>query len=126
MHLKLDKSQFEWLVYDECYQIGQVQFIKRCTLVSSLTVCLFAGPFKINERILRNTEKVNKTIENNLYESNFKLDNWIEFYMSRANFESLLTLRQKLNLNVLRLVQLNIPTKSDEVVVLKLFNFFKK
>ncbi len=81
--MKLEKVPYDWLVYDEWNQVGNIQFIKRCTLVSSLTTCLFSGPVKINERILRNTESMKKTIDGVEFESNFKIDNWIEFFVSK-------------------------------------------
>ncbi len=56
------------------FQNSNIQFVKRCTLISSLTVCLFSGPIK-HSGLLKELDKIENTNE----QVNFKLDNWINF-----------------------------------------------
>ncbi len=66
-----ESEDFDWLVYDELVQNSELHYIKRSTLVSSLTICLFAGPLR--------HPGLFKEPEDQL--ANFKLDNWINFNM---------------------------------------------
>ena len=56
-------------------------YLKRCTLVSSLSVALFGAQLKVNEAFLKETEQLysQSTSSEQLY---LKLDNWIHFKVS--------------------------------------------
>ena len=62
-------------------QIGNLQYAKRCTLVSSIVVSVFSGQIKMNETSLKQIEsKFNDNGEDPTI--NYKLDNWIDFKIS--------------------------------------------
>lgn len=68
-------------------QIGNIQFIERCSLVSTLGIALFSGPMKLNEKsakIIRPDSNTNK-IE-------FKIENWLSLLMSMEVMEDFFTL----------------------------------
>ncbi len=74
-------SPYEWVVYDEMCQSGGLQYVKRCSAVSAVSVALFTGQLKMSESSFKAAEalfEVNSA-EPGLAEAWFKVDSWINF-----------------------------------------------
>ncbi len=69
-------SKYEWLIYDKMYQNSNLQYITRCTLIKSITVCLFTGPIK-HSSLFKDSADLNENENINL-----KIDNLINFDMN--------------------------------------------
>ena len=84
-------SHHEWLVYDEWFQnstssTNGVLFIKRCSLVSTLHVALFAGPMKLNEKAAKQQQQIQQQQQQETNENEtcsilpkLKIDNFLNF-----------------------------------------------
>ena len=76
-------SPYEWVVYDEMCQSGSLQYVKRCSAVSAVSVALFTGQLKMSESSFKAAEalfEVNSA-ESGLAEETtwFKVDSLINF-----------------------------------------------
>lgn len=78
---KLQNVPYDWIIYDDWIQNGSIQFIKRCTLVSSLTVGLFAGPIKLSEKLIKDFESA--LTSEGINQTNFKIDNWLSLSINK-------------------------------------------
>ena len=72
---------YEWIIYDEMCQAGSLQCVKRCTLVSAMSVALFTGQLRMNESSFKaawaSFDESDLLKEDD--ETSFKIDNWIHF-----------------------------------------------
>ena len=67
----------DWIAYERVCQVGNMQLLGRCTLVSSLCVALFAGPIKMADSLASSVASSNAQTNNSAQK--FKIDNWIAF-----------------------------------------------
>ncbi len=81
---KYDSIEYDWIIFDEMLQEGNLNYIKKCTMVSSLAVALFSGQLKTSEQTFKEIEtscKVDET--NNDHITHYKIDNWINFKVDK-------------------------------------------
>lgn len=120
----------DWLIYGELARAGPTAFANMCTLVSPVTVALFAGPQRLPLDALYEPQNARTTglgedsdseeeEESELQKCMLKLDDWISLKAEPEGGRLALHLRQKLQALFLR--RMNSPSKpwsqSDDAVI---------
>ncbi|XP_064474712.1 3'-5' RNA helicase YTHDC2-like isoform X2 [Ornithodoros turicata] len=120
----------DWLIYGEMTRVGPAAYAHVCTLVSPLTVALFAGPLRLPLDALHETQHgrldglaeesdSEEEEELDIQKSILKLDDWVSFKVEPESGRLALQLRQKLQALFLR--RMHAPAKPwsqvDEAVV---------
>ena len=54
--LSVSQLPTDWLVYDEMTRLHRAAHVKSCTLISPVTVTLFAGPAKLPQDVVKEAE----------------------------------------------------------------------
>lgn len=117
----------DWLLYEEMNRVGRVCRIQTCTVVSPLTVAIFAGPSRLPLDAVLDNDPVLEEIDSDSDEETvpegktamLKLDDWLTF---RADPESAqLALHLRFKWYTLLLKRLRTPSKpwtqADESVI---------
>lgn len=132
VHAKVVSSlPCDWLIYEEMTRTGHIAQAECCTLVSPITVALFAGPARLpldalhepdHGRLEGYTEDSDSEVEeknDGQKAAMFKLDDWISFRVEPEAARLTLHLRQKWHALFLR--RMHAPAKPwsqvDEAVV---------
>lgn len=68
-------NPYEWLTYDDWSQCGNIQFIRRSSLVSTMCMALFCGSMKLSEKTAR-FDSGDDSVE-------FKIDGWLSLTTSK-------------------------------------------
>ncbi len=129
---KLQSLPTDWLLFNQMTKVGKISYAQCCTLLSPITVALFAG--NIRAPIESYMENIMKPLSAQFgdHESDseaedksermkhvFKIDNWIYFKVEPEIASLTLQLRQKWNSLFLR--RMSSPSKpmtpSDDVIV---------
>nr|CAD7423487.1 unnamed protein product [Timema monikensis] len=127
----------DWLLYEEMSRTGRFCHARCCTLVSPITVAVFAGPTRLPidavnaaETVVRGDRAVetesDSEVEERLDGENtmMKLDDWVVFRVDAEGSHLALHLRQKWNSLFLR--RMRAPSKPwsqvDEMVLKTLIN----
>lgn len=120
----------DWVIYGELARAGPTAFAHLCTLVSPITVALFAGPLRLPQDALYEPHNVRTSglgedsdseeeEESELQKCVLKLDDWISLKAEPEAARMALQLRQKLQALFLR--RMHAPTKPwsqvDEAIV---------
>jgi len=127
--LKIRTLPTKWLVYHQKIKIDHKVYLQYCTVVSPLSVALFAGSTKrssndvlsnpMSNLLLGNEESdsENEDKKNELY--SLKLDDNIKFFVNKDLANTILKLRQQFNLIFQkRMLQPNrTPTHDEENVI---------
>ncbi|RWS15277.1 putative ATP-dependent RNA helicase YTHDC2-like protein [Dinothrombium tinctorium] len=123
-HLELMPS--EWIVYEEMTRVSYISYARCCTLVTPITVALFAGPARLSSDAFSSygsyveTDSDSESEEKGEREkAHFKIDDWISFKVNPDIARLVFQLRQKWHSLFLR--RMSVPSKplsqSDETVI---------
>ncbi|GAB1605067.1 3'-5' RNA helicase YTHDC2-like isoform X2 [Argonauta hians] len=126
----------DWVVYEEMSRNSSLAFVHCCTLVSPITVALFAGPAKLSPDIIKEAEgeqiddlsgshdpdNASDSGEEHTEEtktSSLRLDEWLAFQVDSESSSLVLQLRQKwYSLFIRRMRAPSKPwTQTDEAIV---------
>ncbi|XP_034254470.1 3'-5' RNA helicase YTHDC2-like [Thrips palmi] len=124
-----DNLPTDWLVFEEMSRAGKLCQIRMCTVISPITVALFAGPMRLPSDALSSSETselANQYQSDSEWEeqtdgndSMLKLDEWINFCIDGEAAHLAFQLRQKWNSTFLR--RMRCPSKSwnpaDDAVI---------
>lgn len=127
--LKVRTLPTRWLVYHQKVKINEKAYLQYCTIVSPLTVALFAGSTKrpfidsaassnnLNNFLCEESDSENEDKKNELY--TLKLDENIKFNMTKDLANTIIKLRQQFNLIFQRrMLQPNrVPTQDEENLI---------
>lgn len=123
-----EKLPTDWIVYEEMNRTGKLCQIRMCTIISPITIALFAGPLRLPSDALSSSElegSINQYQsdseweEHNDYDSMLKLDEWINFCVDSEAAHLAFQLRQKWSATFLR--RMRNPSKNwnpaDDAVI---------
>lgn len=118
----------EWFIYEEMTRIGRNSYARCCSLVSPITVAIFAGPARLPPDSLFNEGKQGCDDDDTYSEDDeeagndstiFKIDDWLTFRITPETAQLAFHLRQKWQALFLR--RMSSPTKplsaSDDAVI---------
>ncbi|XP_052829379.1 3'-5' RNA helicase YTHDC2 [Octopus bimaculoides] len=138
-----DLSSFpsDWIIYEEMSRNSSLAFVRCCTVISPITVALFAGPAKLSPEVIKEAESgqiddrkchdftrphdldnVSDSGEEEneeLKKSSLRLDEWLSFQVDSESSSLVLQLRQKwYSLFIRRMRAPSKPwTQTDEAIV---------
>ena len=126
--LKIKALPTKWIIYHQKIRINHKAYLQYCTIVSPLTVALFAGSNKRTPTEILNTiNEMSKTYEESDSENEdkkneqfqLKLDDNIKFNVSKDLANTIIKLRQQFNLIFQkRMICPNrIPTQDEENII---------
>ncbi|KAK2151127.1 hypothetical protein LSH36_375g06007 [Paralvinella palmiformis] len=96
----------DWLMYEEITRAHRLAQVRCCTLMSPVTMAIFAGPAKLSNDIVQEAEASAMTTSETCSDSegeehgdskvtNFRLDDWIYFQADHEASNLIMQLRQK-------------------------------
>ncbi|XP_036365710.1 3'-5' RNA helicase YTHDC2-like isoform X2 [Octopus sinensis] len=138
-----DLSSFpsDWIIYEEMSRNSSLAFVRCCTVISPITVALFAGPAKLSPEVIKEAESgqiderkchdftrphdldnVSDSGEEEneeMKKSSLRLDEWLSFQVDSESSSLVLQLRQKwYSLFIRRMRAPSKPwTQTDEAIV---------
>ncbi|KAG8456301.1 hypothetical protein GDO86_002185 [Hymenochirus boettgeri] len=122
----------DWIIYDEMTRAHRIANIRCCTVVTPVTVLLFAGParlpsnalqepssYRVNDSVLNDSSDSEMEDRNSIMLATLKLDEWLHFRLDPEVATLLLQLRQKCQSLFLR--RMRAPSKpwsqADEATI---------
>lgn len=119
---KIQLFPSEWFIYDELCRSGRRSLARCCTIISSVTLSLMAGPLRLPADAVTSNEGTQSASESetdDLGPISFKIDDWITFRLKHNVGELMWQLRQKWHSLFLR--RISFPgrqmTDSDALVI---------
>lgn len=116
----------DWFIYEEMTRIGRVSYARTCSILSSITVAIFAGPARLpSDHLMVGNDA--EADEDSLSDDEImapekallKIDDWLAFKMTPEIARLVFPLRQKWHALFLRRMAspLKSMTSSDDMVI---------